>query len=161
MKKKPKLPKKKRIKKLADDLWAWVVKDDWGWKCACCGRSGGLNSHHLLPRQHTATRYDLKNGMALCANCHHFCPDFAPHQNSAGFETWLQREYPSIAHWVMANIESGDHKKFDGRTNDAYYCDIILGLKQYVDDDKYREIIGQKFAINLDEIAVDTESEKG
>jgi len=155
--KKPKLPKKKRMKDIADRLWAIAVKDDWGWKCACCGRSGLLNSHHLLPRQHTATRYNLLNGICLCKRCHQFCPDFSPHQNAAGFSLWLAT-YPSAYAWVMVNILSGDHKKFDGRTDDAYYCGIILGLKQYVGNTKYLEIVGQKFAEILDEIAVDTES---
>jgi len=159
--KKPKLPKKKRMKAIADMLWALAVKEDRGWKCACCGHGGLMDSHHLLPRQHTATRYSLQNGMCLCKRCHQFCPDRSPHQNCLGFSIWLQKHYPKLNNWLIHNIECGNHKTFSCRTNDAYYCNVILGLKQFVDDDKYLAIVGQKFAAILDDIALDSEAEKG
>lgn len=147
------VPAKGRLRDMADKLWSLAVKIDWDHQCAVCGHRGGLNSHHLLPRQHTTTRYDLVNGICLCRRCHLFCPDVSPHQNAAGFVAWLEQHHTSLYNWLMDTTASGEHRNRDCNitTNATYYCDTIKSLRQYVDDEDYTRIVGQKFSAWLDE----------
>ena len=145
------VPAKGRLRDLADKLWSLAVKIDWDHRCAVCGHRGNLNSHHLVPRQHTATRYDLHNGICLCRRCHQFCPDVSPHQNAAGFIVWLEQHIPSRYHWLMNVTEERSYRNFTGTTNAAFYCDTIKSLRHYVEDDDYTRIVGQKFSVWLDE----------
>ena len=79
------VPAKGRLKEIAAQLWSLAVRADWANKCAVCGY-GKTEAHHLIPRQHEATRYNIRNGIALCASHHQFDKDVSPHQNAAG---WL------------------------------------------------------------------------
>ena len=137
---------------MADKLWALAVKDDWAHKCAVCGRADKqLHAHHLIPRQWYATRYELMNGICLCASCHQFDADVSPHQNAAGWMTWLFNNHPKLEEWYTTSVEFGDHKKFEGTKNAAYYCDVIRSLKEYVEEDDYTRIVGVKFSRWLEE----------
>jgi uncharacterized protein (DUF2225 family) len=61
----------------ARDCWKY---DEWrdnvfnhdDYTCQCCGNRGGrLNAHHIKDfAQYKDLRYDLKNGITLCENCH-------------------------------------------------------------------------------------------
>jgi hypothetical protein len=43
-------------------------------------------------------------------------------------------------------VENGEHLKFNGIKNGPYYCDVILGFREYVDSEKFLEIVGVKFS---------------
>ena len=141
------LPAKGRLRDMADQLWSLAVKIDWAHRCAMCGHRGNLNSHHLIPRQHTATRYDsLLNGICLCKRCHQFCPVRSPHQHGEGFRQWLESEHPSRAAWMHDNCLP----EFTGTTNEEFYIKQILRLKEYVEPDDFERIVGVRFAAHLD-----------
>ncbi len=140
------VPAKGRLRDMADSLWSLAVKIDWGHSCPICGRRSNLNSHHLIPRQHTATRYDLQNGICLCKRCHQFCPDRSPHQHGEGFRQWLESHHPRIAQWMRDNC----HPQFLGTTNTQYYIDQIRRLKEYVEPEDFERIVGVRFAAHLD-----------
>ena len=140
------VPAKGRLADLADRLWSLAVKDDWAHRCAICGRRENLNSHHLIPRQHQATRFDLRNGICLCKTCHQFCPNYSPHQHGKGFDLWLTNHHPSFASWVEANA----YPKFTGTTNADYYCEQIQRLREYVEQDDFTRIVGVRFAAYLE-----------
>jgi predicted restriction endonuclease len=58
-----------------DKLWADVVKLRCLHSCEMHGVAGRMcgnimHAHHIFVRQHTATRWDLDNGMCLCAGHH-------------------------------------------------------------------------------------------
>ena len=144
------VPAKGRLKDMADRLWSLAVREDWNHCCAVCGR-GKCESHHLIPRQHQATRYDVSNGITLCAQHHKFDPNVSPHQNAAGWLAWLLEHHQIHYRWYGEAIESGSHKRFEGTTNAAYYCDIIRGLKEYVDESDYTSIVGVRFSQFLEE----------
>ena len=142
------VPAKGRLRDFADKLWSLAVKDDWGCKCAICGRRGsgpdltkGLNSHHLVPRQHKATRYVLENGICLCRPCHVFDANHSPHQHPAGFLEWLEKNHPSRIQWLRDNV----HPRFDGVANEFWYIDQIVELALHVDEEDLVQIIGVKF----------------
>lgn len=75
--------KKKKIKKILDDLWAEIIKLQSNHQCVAgpllneeCG--GKLNSHHIEGRKKLSVRWDLDNGMCLCAK-HHTMGNISAH----------------------------------------------------------------------------------
>ena len=135
------VPAKGRLRDMADRLWSLAVRADWANKCAVCG-ARDCEAHHLVPRQHEATRYTLRNGIALCCHCHQFNRYSSPHQNSAGWIKWLEWHHPTLAEWYFDNCRP----KFDGTKNAAHYIDVIRSLRQYVEPDDFERIVGVKFS---------------
>lgn len=135
------VPAKGRLREMADRLWSQAIREKWDWRCAVCGHRK-TEAHHLIPRQHQATRYDLRNGIGLCPRCHKFDEDISPHQNAFGWIRWLSVNHPSIAEWVTEN----DRPKFEGTVNADYYVGIILGLKEVVSREQFEAIVGAGFA---------------
>lgn len=144
------LPAKGRLRDMADRLWSKAVISDWGNRCAMCMRQGGLNAHHLIPRQHMVKRYDLSNGICLCGPCHQFDIDRSPHQCAAGFILWLEEHHPTIAQSCIDSMETGTYRMFNRTTNAQFYVEVIRSLRDYVDEDDYTRILGQRFAAYLD-----------
>lgn len=130
---------------MADKLWSIAVRCDWANHCAVC-QIARCDAHHLIPRQHEATRYDMRNGIALCASHHQFDPDISPHQNAAGWLFWLRDKYPSIHTWYLDMIASGDYRDFDGTKNPQHYIAVILRSREYVDPDDFGRIVGVRFS---------------
>ena len=139
------IPAKGVLRDMADKLWSVSVRSDWMSACAVCG-GGPCDAHHLVPRANEATRYNLRNGIALCRRCHQFCPKVSPHQNAAGWMRWLLEKHPLRAEWYANTVENGEHLKFTGTTNAPYFCGVILSFREYVDADRFQEIVGVKFS---------------
>ena len=82
--------KKSDIKKL-DKLWSQIIRNRG--KCEVCGKhpSGNsyLNPHHIVGRRNYTLRWDIRNGVALCAGHHIFNRESA-HQDSEWFHDWLE-----------------------------------------------------------------------
>lgn len=91
-----KIKSKKFLKRQADKEWADNVKIAWNHKCAVCGSYNNLNSHHLISRVYLLTRYDLSNGIALCAKHHQFSKVCSPHSGSLGFVMWLDINHHNL-----------------------------------------------------------------
>ena len=144
------VPAVSRLREIADELWSFAVRADWNHRCARCGNPHS-QAHHLLPRRYTTTRYDLCNGIALCGPCHKYNADMSPHQNAAGFVRWLSEHYPARHKWYVETEASGEHRRFQGTKNWRYYCDVIRGLRQHVEDYDYGRIVGVKFGAWLEE----------
>lgn len=134
---------------MADRLWSYAVRDDWDWRCAVCG-TGKCEAHHLVPRQHEAMRYDLMNGIALCAQHHQFDSDVSPHQNAQGWLLWLDEHHPLRRAWYRAVMTNGEHREFSGTKNAEYYCGVIRTLREYVPEDEFERIVGVRFSRYLD-----------
>jgi len=144
------VPAKGRLREICDSLWSLAVRADWAHKCAACGK-GKVDAHHLIPRQHEAYRYDLRNGIALCGPHHQFDADISPHQNAAGWLHWLNQHRFKLWYWYIDLVESGDHKSFTGTKNAAYYIGQIRRLKEYVDEDEFTRVVGVRFSAWLEE----------
>ena len=140
------VPKKSRLRDIADELWSAAVKEDWAGKCAICGHEN-TQSHHLVPRQHEATRYEVRNGIALCYRHHQACPDTSPHQNAAGFMDWLRERHLELHQWYVT------HKwpQFDQTKDDWYYVRVIQSLREELDPLTFEDIAGIRFVQWLDE----------
>ena len=57
------------VVKRADKLWSMLVLSRG--MCQRCRVKPAVHPHHLVSRRYHATRWDLVNGAALCAGCHH------------------------------------------------------------------------------------------
>ena len=61
---------RKRLIAIADKLWADLIKARDG-KCIYCGSSINLNAHHIFTKgRHGNLRWNIDNGVTLCAKCH-------------------------------------------------------------------------------------------
>lgn len=78
-----------KLEKKADDLWSIAVKLNYGNCCQYCWTTENLNSHHIFTRSRRATRWDIYNGICLCANNHTFSQVFSAHKTPAKFKEWF------------------------------------------------------------------------
>lgn len=88
----PNLPvamQKKPTKTSLDNLWSKIVKIRAGNKCEVCGKTDGLNSHHIFSRSNHSTRWDVQNGVCLCVS-HHVFGNFSAHKAPIEFVEWLK-----------------------------------------------------------------------
>ena len=51
------------------NLWSKAVRAEKGEGCYHCG-APAHSVHHIIRRRHRLTRYDVVNGIPLCAECH-------------------------------------------------------------------------------------------
>ena len=86
-KRKAMLAKRPTIKVL-DEVWRDIVKLRVGGKCEFCHKDKYINSHHIYSRTNYATRWDLDNGIALCA-MHHMLGNFSAHKSPMEFSEWI------------------------------------------------------------------------
>ena len=106
----------KPIKKTSVDTnWAKAVKLRAGNKCEYCGETKALNSHHIFSRSKLSTRWNLDNGVCLCAKHHVFSFEFSAHKNPVEFIEWLKEKrgqewYDSLRQRAVL-VEKPDRKK--------------------------------------------------
>jgi hypothetical protein len=74
-----------------DDLWSKLVKLKAGNKCEYCGKTDGLNSHHLFSRTNRVLRWNENNGVCLCVY-HHIFGVFSAHKAPIEFIEWLREK---------------------------------------------------------------------
>jgi len=85
----PRTPSKKTLTKKLDTAWSKAVKNLAKNKCEVCGKVESLNSHHVVGRRNRRLRWELFNGVCLCAGCHTFKLESA-HQNPEWFHFWME-----------------------------------------------------------------------
>jgi len=79
--------KKKTITNKLDRAWSIRIRDKG--KCEYCGKTESLNAHHIFGRSARSVRWDLDNGVCLCAGCHTFSSKFSAHQTPLLFDEWI------------------------------------------------------------------------
>ena len=91
----------------ADRLWSKTVRRNWGFKCAICGSTDNLQSHHVIFKsgQGGKFRYDLKNGISLCISHHGKWGAYdSAHSGNLAFAVLLESKFPEIWIYVKTNI---------------------------------------------------------
>ena len=83
------MTKRKKLIKACDDLWSEIVKLRASGRCEMCGKNSYLNSHHIFSRNNYSTRWDISNGVCLCAGCHTLTTNSA-HKAPADFVEWIK-----------------------------------------------------------------------
>ena len=116
--KKPKKITKQAIKKNAAKLrrkalklWTEVVKTLGGNKCVICGVVNGtmnangkpiyINAHHIEDKCCYSTRWDPRNGVCLCPNCHKFGNPDSAHRSPVWFMDWLAKNRPGTIEYLL------------------------------------------------------------
>ena len=84
--------KKNSLKKLLDTLWSRAVKILAKERCEYCGSTQYLNSHHIFGRRNFPVRWNVNNGVCLCAKCHQFSSKFSAHQTPTLFTDWIKEK---------------------------------------------------------------------
>lgn len=73
--------------------WRKAVRLNYCWICAYCGKDNSqvqLHCHHLFTRSRKATRWDIDNGILLCASHHTLSSEFSAHMTGNEFFLWLE-----------------------------------------------------------------------
>lgn len=102
------MPKRKYDKQAKD--WSKAVRARDGFKCVVCGSSGDKNkklcAHHLIPWEVEKYRYDLNNGITLCATHHtRYSYKLSPHSDGAAlFFFWLFENKPDTYNWLREHF---------------------------------------------------------
>jgi len=68
-----KLPSRKTLEKILDDLWRKRVKERDGYKCmypGCNYHGDDVEAHHIWGRGNKGSRWLLDDGITLCWKCH-------------------------------------------------------------------------------------------
>ncbi len=81
---------KKKVKLNKDKDWSYQVKERDNFRCVYCNSTLNLNSHHIYSRNNLTTRYDIDNGITLCAKHHTFSNEFSAHRTPVEFTYWLE-----------------------------------------------------------------------
>jgi 5-methylcytosine-specific restriction endonuclease McrA len=63
------LTRHSKLEKLADDIWALIVRSTAP-VCVRCKTRATAQADHLVSRRYRATRWVISNGCPLCAGCH-------------------------------------------------------------------------------------------
>jgi hypothetical protein len=84
-----------------DTAWSELVKLRAGMICEYCGNMSYLNSHHVFTRKNRATRWDVKNGMALCPTHHTLGTKFSAHGTPTIFTEWIINERGENWHTLL------------------------------------------------------------
>lgn len=106
--------KKNPLNAHLDALWSKAVKILGDNKCAYCGSTEGLNSHHIIGRRNFATRWNVNNGVVLCPKHHVFSSKFSAHQTPTLFSDFIQEKrgdewYSQLV--MMSTMEKPDKEK--------------------------------------------------
>ena len=74
-----------------DTLWSLAVKIRAGRRCEVCKTPFTLNSHHVVGRTNYRLRWDMRNGVCLCASHHKFNRQKSAHLNPIWFDQWMKQ----------------------------------------------------------------------
>lgn len=86
------IKRRKGIDGKLDKVWSDLVKARAGYRCEYCHVKGKqIHSHHIYSRANRSVRWDLTNGIALCASHHVLSSKFSAHQTPVEFTEWLYR----------------------------------------------------------------------
>jgi len=121
------------LSKKADVLWSKAVKTKYDHKCAYCGKTENLNSHHIFGRNNKSVRWEIGNGICLCAGHHTFSSEFSAHKTPTEFTYWIENEYGR--EWLHA-LQQLAHEPL--KVTPEYLQDRIEFFSTYV-----REIEGK------------------
>lgn len=79
------------LKDELDKLWAKCVLARDNHTCQYC-KTFGNNPHHIFTRSRLNTRFDLENGITLCALHHTLSSTFSAHTASKNWWPWLEQK---------------------------------------------------------------------
>ena len=106
-----------------------AVLASYHYRCGICGlswTSGALEAHHIIKRRRKLTRWDYRNGIPLCKECHTLA------HTKAG-EMIISRRHPYYNDLVnMECINFKDYLLTTGGTENEFRYRMLKELKEKV-----------------------------
>ena len=84
--------------------WAIAVKERDNYTCQICGGTEYLNSHHVVDKKFKEFKWDVKNGITLCAGCHKF-KFLSAHLNPLWFVLWFAKKNPERYMFLQEKVK--------------------------------------------------------
>ena len=109
--KKRKPTERQKLSDTCDKLWSEIVKKHWDNKCAICGATDNLNSHHIITRSEKNLRWDVRNGICLCALHHTLSAKLSAHKTPQAFNDWLYSNYTEIVEHLIVEGQAKPKKQ--------------------------------------------------
>lgn len=121
MSKKSKKPKKKALPRLPKirarimRAWSEAVRTRDGFECIYCGKKKGeikpngkvvvIQAHHCLTRDAKGCplRYDIRNGVSLCAEHHKFSNKISAHKSPIVFYEWMRHNKSEQYEFILSH----------------------------------------------------------
>lgn len=69
--------------------WSTKVKERDGNHCVICQSTNYIHTHHLFPREIHELRFEIDNGITLCAKHHKYSLEISAHKNPIAFLLWI------------------------------------------------------------------------
>lgn len=101
--KQKKLDKRELKKKLLE--WSITVKKRDRNKCAICGDTNYIHSHHIIPKEIKEFKLDIENGICLCALHHKYSYKNSAHKNPFAFMLWMVKNRPYVLKYLYDKLE--------------------------------------------------------
>ena len=92
---------KSSIKKELDSIW-YELQHKIHRRCLICNE-GGVELHHLIPKSHILTAWDMDNGVALCPKHHRTDNVISAHGRPAIFRDYLKEWEPELYTYITEN----------------------------------------------------------
>lgn len=70
-----KATKRSSLRTRADALWSSIIRSQG--RCLRCGIQSALQAAHIIGRARLSVRWNLDNGLCLCARCHRLFDSYA------------------------------------------------------------------------------------
>lgn len=105
---KTKLPKtlnKTKLGKKLDDAWSVAVKKKAGFKCEVCKSEIHLNSHHYISRNNRMLRWNINNGICVCAK-HHIFGNESFHKNPEWGHFWMEENRWEDLQYIVCQMNT-------------------------------------------------------
>lgn len=118
--KKRKPTERQKLSDTCDKLWSEIVKKHWDNKCAICGATDNLNSHHIITRSEKNLRWDVRNGICLCTLHHTLSAKLSAHKTPQAFWDWLEKNHKET--WEYLIVEG--HVKPKKRDMKEVYAEL-------------------------------------
>lgn len=83
-----------KLEKELDEAWSLLVKLRANNKCEYCKKGEGqvqIQSHHIYGRRNRSVRWEVVNGVCLCASHHTLDTRFSAHATPIEFDIWLRK----------------------------------------------------------------------
>lgn len=111
-----------------DRLWSAAIKELHGENCLWCGSGFGVQAAHIAGRRHLSIRWDLRNGLPLCAYHH------SAYDAKKGIMVSFVRAFVGEETWAMLQAA----KRTTTRDNGERLCyeEAVMRLYQQAEEMK-------------------------
>ena len=121
--------KKKPADSTLNHWFRKAVLQSYHSRCGICGlpwQAGALEAHHIIKRHRKLTRWDWRNGIPLCVECHALA-------HTKKGELFISRRHPYYDDLVnMEQVKYKDYLLTTGLTENEFRGKLLKELKEKV-----------------------------